>query len=168
MNYSRCQIIGNIGERWVYDQLKSRGYDVVTVSNYQSPCVDLTIGTLPIEVKYSRISYRRKINKRTGEVKRYQRWQWDVSKVHSNGDLVLFLIAEDEAMVRHPFIMPGSVMAERIKFEIGRHPTQYKGLISGYLNAWETVDFLLEQSYYDDRQMTIYHALTDEGGVYTK
>jgi len=162
MNHCQAQAIGNIGEQWAYDQLTQRGYDVLMVPNYFARCVDLKIGTLPIEVKYARISYRRKVNKRTGEIKRYQRWQWHVGELDS-ADRVLFLIAEDQAGIRHPFIMPGSVMAHRRQFEISRHPTKYQGLIAGYLNAWETVAFLLEQQYYDDRQLTIYHYITGEG-----
>ena len=167
MNYSQCQRIGNIGEQWAYNQLVKRGYEVLLVPDYMANCVDLKIGTLPIEVKYSRINYRRKVNKKTGEIRRYKRWQWNVEQL-DNVDRVLILIAEDEAGIRHPFIMPGSTMAHRRQFEIGRHPTKYTGLIAGYLNAWETVELLLKQSYYDDRQLTIYHILTDEAGVYNK
>ena len=160
MNHCKEQIIGNIGETWAYEQLTKRGYDVLMVPDYFAKCVDLKIGTLPIEVKYARRTFRRKINRKTGEQRWYRRWQWNVAELDAV-DRVLFLIAEDEAGIRHPFIMPGSVMAERRQFEISRHPTKYRGFISGFLNAWETVDFLLQQSYYDDRQLTIYHYLTE-------
>jgi len=165
--FSPEQIIGNIGEQWVYDQLTKRGYDVRMVPNYQDN-IDLKIGQLPIEVKYSRIGFNRKIDRKTGEIRRYQRWQWNVSQVHGKGDLCLFLIAEDRAGLRWPFIMPGSVMAERDNFQISRHPSKYNGLIAGYLNAWETIDFLLKQQYYDNGQLAMYHLLTDEAGVYNK
>ena len=161
MNHSKAQQIGNIGERWVYDQLVKRGYDITMIPDYLAHCVDLKIGTLPIEVKYARIGYRRKINRNTGERKRYQRWQWNVSQLDNN-NRVLFLIAEDENGIKHPFIMPGSVMDTRVNFQIQRHPTEYMGFISGYLNAWETIDFLLEKQYHNDKQLTIYHYLTGE------
>lgn len=161
MNHCLTQRTGNIGEQWAYDQLAKRGHDVLMVPDYFAKCVDLKIGALPIEVKYSRISQRRKVNKRTGQVRWYERWQWNVQELDS-ADRVLILIAEDKAGIRHPFVMPGSVMAHRRNFQISRHPTDYQGLIAGYLNAWETVDFLLQQQYYDDRQLSIYHYITGE------
>ena len=156
---SRTQTIGNIGEQWAYDQLTKRGYDVIAVPDYFKGCADLKIGTLPVEVKYSRISYRSK-RLVSGKRRWYKRWQWNVSELDS-ADRVLFLIAEDKAGIRHPFIMPGAIMADRQQFEISRHPTEYKGFVKGYLNRWETVDLLLAQSYYDDRQFTIYHYLVN-------
>jgi len=156
--FSPHQAIGNIGENWVHDQLKKRGHDIQYVTDFFAAKADLRIGLLPIEVKYSRRTFRNHKHE-NGSISRYQRWQWNVSGVNHD-DLVLFLIAEDQAGDIYPFIMPGTVMGDRVNFQIQRHPKQYQGLISGFLNKWETIDYMLRKLYKDHRQMDIYEAMS--------
>ena len=138
---SRNQKKGLQGERWATEALEKLGYRVVMPRDFFSECCDLVVNDrLSVEVK---LSYQKTLRKqlKTG-IGTYPRWQWDVQQVDDR-DRVLILIAQDNQGVNHPFIMPGHVMAHRVRFEINSHPLAYKGLIAKFLGAWEVVEFML-------------------------
>ena len=146
---AKTQITGYAGELWATWQLEQLGYQVRLLSDFCSPGVDALInGVLACEVKFSHRG-----NKKRG-VFTYPRWVWNVAKVDTK-DRVLILIAQDAEGAKHPFIMPGAVMASRTLFEINSHPTQYNGLIKPFLNSWATVDFLLKEGYKNGGQLQL-------------
>ena len=147
--FGKSQKIGYHGELWAIWQLEQLGYQARLLSNFCSAGVDALInGVLPCEIKFSH---------RTAKKRRqciYPRWQWNVAKVDTK-DRVLILIAQDTKGKKHPFVMPGAVMATRSKFEINSHPNRYGGLIKPFLGCWETVDFLLEKRYKNSGQLQL-------------
>jgi len=159
--FSRDQQVGLSGEIWVARILDKLGYTVTMPPNFQAKCHDLTVNEkLCVEVK---LSYEGSLNRKlkNGNIAKYARWQWDLKDV-SNQDCALVLIAADQDGVWHPFIMPSTVMADRVHFQINSHPKAYKGLISKFLGAWEVVEFLLAGNWAEKLDLTIGGLMSDE------
>lgn len=148
MIFSANQKTGLAGEVYAARQLVKRGYSVRVPPDFNQPAVDLKVnGVLPVEVKLSKRRTRRR-----GE-KTYPKWQWNVSQVDT-ADRVLILIADDGRR-KHIFIMPGALMAHRAVFEINSSPETYRGMLAAFKDNWEVVDYLLEQRYRDNGQLSL-------------
>lgn len=148
MIFSANQKTGLAGEVYAARQLVKRGYSVRVPPDFNQPAVDLKINdVLPVEVKLSNRRTRRK-----GE-KVYPKWQWKTGSIDT-ADRVLILIADD-GEEKHLFILPGALMAHRSSFEINSHPDVYRGMLAAFRDNWDVVDFLLEQRYRDNGQLSL-------------
>jgi hypothetical protein len=134
--------IGLNGEAWVMEQLRKRGY-APTIPKYHAP-YDLVVDNVPIEVKTARPT------KRVKDGRTYTRWQWHIHPTTYDaiqGDWVLILIAQDSTGHRHPYIVPGGIAEPRNQLQITRHPDEFTGWLSAWLNKWDVIDYLSQQIY---------------------
>ena len=137
--------IGDIGERWVYDQLVKRGYECIFMPSDCENCDILVIGDngrrLPVEVKFARPTTRKG--------RKQPRWQFQIHETAQKmySDWVLILVCQDSNKIRYPFIIPGQLVSERPHVQITSHPRVYSGWMSKYLDRWDVIDYLLGQEY---------------------
>jgi hypothetical protein len=147
MTVSITQKEGLKGEKWVYKQLKHMGYDVQQDHNFYTPSLDLRIGNLPIEVKYANKTHRER-RKSNGNYVYYPRWQWFIHPTshNLNAELCLILVASDNG-ANFAYVMPGSVVNDRTQVQITSHPFIYNGWLAQWLNRWDVVQYLLNNTY---------------------
>ena len=137
--------LGDIGERWVYEQLVKRGYKCQFMPLDCQNCDILITGQngrrLPVEVKFARPTTRKG--------RKSTRWQFQIHETaqRMHGDWVLILVCQDSKRTHYPFIIPGQLVSERPHVQITSHPKTYTGWMERYLNRWDIIDYLLDQEY---------------------
>lgn len=144
------QEYGSFGEKWVFDQLKQRGYSPKINSRYFAQNCDLFVLDMPVEVKIARQTNRRhKLN--NGLDVLYPRWQWSVHDTakEMNGEWILVLLAQTKTRI-FPYILPGSVIGDRNHLQITSHPDRYQGWLNQYRDKWSIIDYLAQQTYLDN------------------
>jgi len=145
--FSPDQKLGNLGEAWVFDQLRQRGHAVQRNTDFANAGYDMRIGELQIEVKYARQSYR--MRWRRGEPVRVPRWQWLVHTTsQQNGhNWVLILVAEDVQGHLYPYILPGNLVIPRQHLQLTSHPIVYRGWLNDWKDEWSVIPYLAQKIY---------------------
>lgn len=147
-NFLGLSALQNYGlriEKWVYDQLVSRGYSPIIPPNFSQEGCDMLIESLCIEVKAARKT-KRKFILSDGTIAYRDRWQWFINSTHKT-EYVLILVAETSPQKRYVFIVPGSQMGNRQHIQITSHPSKYSGWIAQYRDAWEVIPYLQKKVY---------------------
>lgn len=150
--FSRDQCFGQAGEDWALGQLQKRGYKPILMHDFQTKACDMKIGDLCIEVKIALLTYRARKTNFKGLKVYYPRWQWYIHPTYKNlnEDWVLILIAQDNKLVRYPYILPGGMLQGRTHVQITSHPKKYSGWLADWRDEWGVIDFLRQKSYLDN------------------
>ena len=137
---SPTQRKGYQAELWVVEQLRQRGHKT-RLPDFFTPNCDIIVAGLPIEVKFAHPTRR---------ANRTQvRWQFRVHPTaqQMTGEWAAVLVAQDEAMVRYAYIVPGSMFKDRTWAQITSHPTVYRGWLAKFLNRWDVIEYLSQETY---------------------
>jgi len=144
---SEAQFVGLCGERWVAAQIEQLGLKCRILPSFTEPGADLIVeDRLQVEVKYARQTSRRRIDRKTGVVYRYDRWQWNLQKFDGMNAKVLILVAESGGAC-YPFVLPAWMMIDRPNFQITSHPTRYRGILRDFLDNWGVLQFILQRGW---------------------
>lgn len=136
MSRADMEQVGKIGERWVVEDLRRRGYTAEWIG--KSSDYDVLIeGAVRAEVKSALLG-------------RYRgngyRWQFSLRRHGLDVDEdLLFLLCYDDLDEPPPvavFIIPGNVLPRQLtQIDItSQNPREYRGKWQGYLDAWENVE----------------------------
>lgn len=144
---TKAQFVGLCGERWVCGQIEQLGLRCRMLPDFMEPGADLIVeDRLQVEVKYARQTSRRRIDRQTGAVYVYDRWQWNLQTFDGMNAKVLILVAESGGAC-YPFILPAWMMIDRGNFQITSHPTRYRGILADFLENWGVLLFILERGW---------------------
>ena len=142
--YCESQCFGNRIEQWVLKQLQARGWAARLLPQFQDWTDIIVDGVIsvPVEVKGARARLFRRY--RGGPLDRI-RYSWNVSRI-AKTDMVVVLIALDQAGVYHPFIIPSwFVQIRRVSvIHLASDPAAYAGRGRGWMaefyQRWETIN----------------------------
>lgn len=141
MSRADMEQVGKIGERWVVESLRRRGYTAEWVGGSSDYDV-LVEGVVRAEVKSAQL----------GRYKgRCHRWQFSLRRhgLDVDEELVFLLCYDDldESPIA-TFIIPGSMLLRRLtKIDItSRDPREYRGRWQEYLGAWEVVERVVRET----------------------
>jgi len=145
---TKAQYVGLCGERWVAGQIEQLGLRCRLLPDFMEPGADIIVEEqLRVEVKYAHQTSRRRIDRKTGSVYRYDRWQWNLQKFDGMNAKVLVLVAEDISHRCYPFVLPAWMMIDRPGFQITSHPTKYRGLLADFLENWRVLTYILNHGW---------------------
>ncbi len=137
MSRSDMERMGEIGERWVVQELRRRGYIAEWIGGNSDYDV-LLEGFIRVEVKSALLSRR-------GKNGNSYRWQFNLRRhgLDLDEDL-LFLLCYGDDLSNPPqavFIIPGRSLPKRLtKIDItSRDPRAYRGQWRRWLDAWDEV-----------------------------
>lgn len=151
---STAQKTGFEAEQWVKAELEKLGYEVQMHPDWAAKSCDLIVnGVLSVEVKKSN-HRKRTYTTKAGDVREYDWFSVDVSKVDM-ADRVVVFVAEDEAGERFYYVIPGPVAGQRQSLALSSHPRKYSGFLSAFLENWDVVDYLLAKRYQQEGQLSL-------------